>query len=101
MFWSICRAPRLHSFFFVTSLPRLAHKSETKSEIRNPSQSEPFSADKSIRPHAVPGQHGSSRRGAMMQFAEDIKAYSRYAAEFDAPIRCELLYGDAREAVSK
>ena len=37
----------------------------------------------------------------MMQFAEDVKAYSRNAAEFDAPIRCELLYGDAREAVSK
>lgn len=37
----------------------------------------------------------------MTQFAEDVKAYSKYAAEFDAPIRCELLYGDAPAAISR
>lgn len=37
----------------------------------------------------------------MTEFAEDVRAYSRYAAEFDAPIRCELLYGDAQVAISK
>ena len=37
----------------------------------------------------------------MTQFAEDVKAYTRYAAEFDAPIRCELLYGDAHAAISR
>ena len=37
----------------------------------------------------------------MVQFAEDVKSYCRFAAEFDAPIRCELLYGDAQAAVSR
>ena len=37
----------------------------------------------------------------MMQFAEDVRAYSQYAAEFDAPIRCELLYGDPHTAIHK
>lgn len=32
-------------------------------------------------------------------FAEDVRAYRHFAAEFDAPIRCELLYGDAPAAV--
>ena len=34
-------------------------------------------------------------------FANDVRAYSQYAAEFDAPIRCELLYGDAHEAIDR
>ena len=37
----------------------------------------------------------------MNQFAEDVRAYSRQAAEFDAPIRCELLYGDTHAAVGR
>ena len=36
----------------------------------------------------------------MTLFAQDVKAYSQYALEFDAPIRCELLYGDPHAAVS-
>src|SRR5688500_3905487 len=44
---------------------------------------------------------GAVFRADMTQFAQDVKAYSRYAAEFDAPIRCELLYGDAHAAVSR
>lgn len=44
---------------------------------------------------------GADLQADMMQFAEDVRAYSRYAAEFDAPIRCELLYGDAHAAVSR
>lgn len=40
-------------------------------------------------------------RADMTEFAEDVRAYSRYAAEFDAPIRCELLYGDAQGAISR
>ncbi|HVK57507.1 MAG TPA: hypothetical protein VM735_01905 [Candidatus Kapabacteria bacterium] len=37
----------------------------------------------------------------MNQFAGDVSAYSRYAAEFDAPIRCELLYGDTHGAIGQ
>jgi hypothetical protein len=44
---------------------------------------------------------GSIARAGMTEFAEDVRAYSRYAAEFDAPIRCELLYGDAQSAISR
>ena len=36
-----------------------------------------------------------------LSFAADIRAYSQYAAAFDAPIRCELLYGDAHEAIDQ
>ena len=36
-----------------------------------------------------------------ISFANDVHAYSQYAAEFDAPIRCELLYGDAHEAINR
>jgi hypothetical protein len=36
-----------------------------------------------------------------ISFANDVRAYSQYAAEFDAPIRCELLYGDAQEAINR
>src|SRR5687767_4851368 len=36
-----------------------------------------------------------------VSFANDVRAYSQYAAEFDAPIRCELLYGDAHDAINR
>jgi hypothetical protein len=36
-----------------------------------------------------------------ISFAADVRAYRQFAAEFEAPIRCELLYGDAPEAINK
>jgi hypothetical protein len=36
-----------------------------------------------------------------LSFAGDVRACAQYAAEFDAPIRCELLYGDAHEAINQ
>jgi hypothetical protein len=36
-----------------------------------------------------------------IDFANDVRAYRHFAAEFDAPIRCELLYGDTSSAVAR
>ena len=36
-----------------------------------------------------------------IDFAADVRTYRHFAAEFDAPIRCELLYGDAHSAISR
>lgn len=57
------------------------------------------SADKQIARPIV--DHWLGRAIRMSRFAADVRAYHQYAAEFDTPIRCELLYGDPLVAVAR
>ena len=50
----------------------------------------------------VPGRETRTRRALKMsRFVADVRAYTQFSAEFDAPIRCELLYGDTHGAIAR